>query len=71
MNSDKMLAIENKHTAGTYSKQTPAFVRGKGASLFAADGTEYLDCSSGHGVANLGHAHPIVIIAVYFLYLLC
>jgi len=65
MNSEKMLAIENKHTAGTYSKQTPAFVRGKGASLFAADGTEYLDCSSGHGVANLGHAHPKIAEAIY------
>lgn len=65
MNSNKILAIENKHTAGTYTKQTPAFVRGQGASLFAVDGTEYLDCSSGHGVANLGHAHPKIAEAIY------
>ena len=34
------------------------FVRGQGASLFDINGVEYIDCSSGHGVANLGHAHP-------------
>jgi len=26
---------------------------------------EYLDCSSGHGVANLGHAHPKIAEAIY------
>jgi len=65
MNSNEIFAIENKHTAGTYTKQTLAIVRGQGASLFAADGTEYLDCSSGHGVANLGHAHPKIAEALY------
>jgi acetylornithine/LysW-gamma-L-lysine aminotransferase len=33
--------------------------------LFDADGVEYLDCSSGHGVANLGHANPKVAEAIY------
>ena len=28
------------------------------------DGNEYLDCSSGHGVANLGHAHPKIAEAI-------
>ncbi len=65
MNSNEIFAIENKHTAGTYTKQTLVIVRGQGASLFAADGTEYLDCSSGHGVANLGHAHPKIAEALY------
>ncbi len=58
MNSQEIIAIENKHTAGVYLKQAVAIVRGQGASLFDAEGNEYLDCSSGHGVANLGHAHP-------------
>ncbi|MBV6393170.1 MAG: [LysW]-aminoadipate semialdehyde transaminase [Anaerolineales bacterium] len=48
-----------------YAKQTLTIVRGQGASLFDADGVEYLDCSSGHGVANLGHAHPKVAEALY------
>jgi acetylornithine/LysW-gamma-L-lysine aminotransferase len=33
--------------------------------LFDANGVEYLDCSSGHGVANLGHAHPKIAEAIY------
>ena len=40
-------------------------VRGQGALLFDADGVEYLDCASGHGVANLGHANPKVAEAIY------
>ena len=53
--------IETKYGAGTYAKQELAIVRGQGAILFDADGVEYLDCTSGHGVANLGHAHPKVV----------
>ena len=60
-----IIDLENKHTSGTYAKQPLVIVRGQGASLFDADGVEYLDCSSGHGVANLGHAHPKIAEAVY------
>jgi len=60
-----IIEIENKHTSGTYAKQPIVIVRGQGASLFDIDGVEYLDCSSGHGVANLGHAHPKIAEAIY------
>ena len=60
-----IIETENKHTSGVYAKQTLTIVRGRGASLFDVDGNEYLDCSSGHGVANLGHAHPKIAEAVY------
>lgn len=56
--------IETKYGAGTYAKQELAIVRGQGASLFDVDSNEYLDCTSGHGVANLGHAHPKVAAAI-------
>lgn len=56
--------IETKYSAGVYAKQQLSIVRGQGASLFDADGNEYLDCTSGHGVANLGHAHPKVAAAI-------
>lgn len=59
-----VLEIELKHTSGLYTKQSFVIVRGKGASLWDAEGNEYIDCSSGHGVANLGHAHPKVAAAV-------
>jgi acetylornithine/LysW-gamma-L-lysine aminotransferase len=60
-----IIEIENKHTSGVYAKQNLTIVRGQGASLFDVDGNEYLDCSSGHGVANLGHAHPKIAEALY------
>ena len=65
MNANEIIEIENKHTSGVYAKQPLTIVRGQGASLFDADGVEYLDCSSGHGVANLGHANPQVAEAIY------
>jgi [amino-group carrier protein]-gamma-(L-lysyl/L-ornithyl)-L-glutamate aminotransferase len=65
MNTQEVIEIETKHSAGTYAKQPLVIVRGQGASLFDADGVEYLDCSSGHGVANLGHAHPKIAEALY------
>ena len=65
MNAQEIIDTENKHTSGVYAKQTLTIVRGQGASLFDVDGVEYLDCSSGHGVANLGHAHPKIAEALY------
>ncbi len=59
-----IIDIEEKYTSGVYAKQPIAFVRGQGARLWDDKGIEYLDCSSGHGVANLGHAHPKVATAI-------
>ncbi len=65
MNTQQILEVETKHSAGTYAKQPLVIVRGQGASLFDMDGVEYLDCTSGHGVANLGHGNPKVAEAIY------
>lgn len=65
MNAQEIIEIEAKHASGTYAKQPLVIVRGQGASLFDVNGVEYLDCSSGHGVANLGHAHPKIAEAIY------
>jgi len=64
MNAQEIFEIEARHTSGLYTKQPIIFVRGQGASLWDIDGVEYLDCASGHGVANLGHAHPKVAAAL-------
>ena len=64
LTASEIIEIENKHTSGLYGKQPIIFVRGQGASLFDIDGVEYLDCAAGHGVANLGHAHPKVAAAI-------
>ena len=37
---------------------------GEGASLYADDGTEYLDFGASYAVASIGHAHPAVTEAV-------
>ncbi|GAB4578993.1 MAG: aspartate aminotransferase family protein [Anaerolineales bacterium] len=64
MKTNDILTIESQHTSGVYAKQSLAFVRGQGATLWDSEGNEYLDCSSGHGVANLGHAHPKIAAAI-------
>lgn len=64
MNANEIFEVESKHTSGLYTKQPIIFVRGQGASLWDIDGVEYLDCAAGHGVANLGHAHPKVAAAL-------
>lgn len=52
------------HLMATYGRQAISFVRGRGAYLYAADGTEYLDALTGIAVCGLGHAHPVVAEAI-------
>jgi acetylornithine/N-succinyldiaminopimelate aminotransferase len=42
----------------TYPDRPLAFVRGQGTTLWAEDGTAYLDLVAGLAVVSLGHAHP-------------
>jgi acetylornithine/LysW-gamma-L-lysine aminotransferase len=65
VSTNEIIEMESRHTPGIYAKQPLAIVRGQGASLFDAEGVEYLDCASGHGVASLGHAHPKIAEALY------
>lgn len=39
-------------------------VRGEGVYLYDADGSRYLDFTSGIGVTNTGHSHPRVVAAI-------
>ena len=48
----------------TYGRQAISFVRGRGAYLYTADGTEYLDALTGIAVCGLGHAHPVIAEAI-------
>ncbi len=56
--------MEQAHTSGVYQKRTVALVRGQGATLWDADGNEYVDCIGGHGVVNVGHCNPDVVAAI-------
>lgn len=64
MNAEQIMQAEQAHTSGLYGKQPIVFVRGSGASLFDIDGVEYIDCNSGHGVANIGHGNQKVAAAI-------
>ena len=64
LTATEIFETESRFASGLYTKQPIIFVRGQGASLWDIDGVEYLDCNSGHGVANLGHAHPKVAAAL-------
>jgi len=62
--ADELIDLENAHYSGLYSKQPIVLVRGQGARLWDVKGREYIDCVGGGGVANVGHANPLVIRAV-------
>jgi acetylornithine/N-succinyldiaminopimelate aminotransferase len=48
----------------TYARFPVEFVRGEGATLWDADGNEYLDFLAGISVCNTGHCHPLVVAAI-------
>ena len=52
------------HLMGVYNRAPLDVDRGRGARLWATDGTEYLDCVQGISTNGLGHAHPVLVEAV-------
>ncbi len=55
----------SEHLAGVWFQATDlAVVEGRGCSVFLADGTEYLDFTSGIAVTSTGHCHPKVVAAI-------
>lgn len=59
-----MMALEDAHSSGAYSKRDLEIIRGEGAWLEDSHGRRYIDCVGGQGSANLGHGHPAVIAAL-------
>ena len=55
---------EALHEAGTYLKRPIRLVRGEGAVVEDDNRRQYIDCSAGIGVANVGHANPRVVEAI-------
>jgi acetylornithine/LysW-gamma-L-lysine aminotransferase len=62
--TDHVIEIETRHSSGVYRKRDVVIVRGEGARIWDADGNAYIDCTAGHGVANVGHAHPRIRAAI-------
>ena len=53
-----IIDLENMYTSGVYGKRSVAIVRGSGALVWDTEGRQYIDCTAGYGVANIGHARP-------------
>lgn len=64
MTSAEIIARDQAHEMALYARQPVAFVRGRGAELWDADGKRYLDFFAGLAVNSLGHCHPAVVEAV-------
>jgi acetylornithine/N-succinyldiaminopimelate aminotransferase len=62
--ADTIRAREAAHLVQSYRRAPIVFVRGEGAHLYDAGGTQYLDLISGIGVASLGHANPALAAAI-------
>jgi predicted acetylornithine/succinylornithine family transaminase len=61
---EELVALDEAYVMHTYARQPVAFVRGEGATLYDADGAEYLDFVAGISVCNTGHCHPRVVEAI-------
>jgi acetylornithine/N-succinyldiaminopimelate aminotransferase len=64
MTNREIIDATDRTQVGVYARYPVAFVRGKGARLWDADGKAYLDFFTGLAVNNLGHAHPRVVAAI-------
>ena len=64
MNTGQIRELDKKFIMNTYGERQVAFVRGKGAKVWDAEGEEYLDLFSGIAVMALGHCHPRVLRAI-------
>jgi len=59
-----LIAAEDAHTSGLYTKRGLVLVRGEGATVFDSEGRAYIDCVGGQGMANLGHGNTVVADAI-------
>jgi acetylornithine/LysW-gamma-L-lysine aminotransferase len=56
--------IENQFGLNLFAKRGITLTKGKKARLWDDQGNEYIDCTSGHGVAGVGHSNPVVAKAI-------
>ena len=58
------IATEQRYAFEVYPKRELVISKGQGATLWDIDGQEYIDCTAGIGVANVGHANEAVATAI-------
>ncbi len=64
MSVAELRELERAYAIPTYMRNPVQFVRGEGATLWDAEGNEYLDFLAGISVLNVGHCHPRVVAAI-------
>ncbi len=64
MNNKEIIDLDSKYIMQTYGRQPIALNHGNRATLWDADGNEYLDFFAGIAVNVLGQSHPKVIEAI-------
>jgi acetylornithine/LysW-gamma-L-lysine aminotransferase len=56
--------IEDRYGLNLFAKRGISIIRGEKAQVWDDTGKAYIDCTSGHGVAGIGHANPAVVAAM-------
>ncbi|MBF4468914.1 MAG: acetylornithine transaminase [Methanobrevibacter arboriphilus] len=64
MNNKEIIDLDSKYIMQTYGRQPIALTHGNGATIWDADGNEYLDFFAGIAVNVLGQSHSKVIEAI-------
>jgi len=64
MDSKQIIETELANEMNLYGKRGIALARGEREFVWDVEGKRYIDCTTGVGVAILGHAHPSVVTAV-------
>ncbi|MBB6099757.1 acetylornithine/LysW-gamma-L-lysine aminotransferase [Deinobacterium chartae] len=58
------LETEQRYDSGVFNKHDRVIVRGENALVWDSEGREYIDCTTGSGVASVGHCNPEVVRAI-------
>ena len=56
--------LQDKFELPLFPMRGVCLVRGLGATVWDSEGREYIDCTAGNGVANVGHCNPKVVSAL-------
>lgn len=64
MITGELFRESQQYLMNTYARQPLVLVKGRGASVFDSEGTEYLDFVGGVATCNLGHCNQRVVVAL-------
>jgi acetylornithine/N-succinyldiaminopimelate aminotransferase len=64
MDTEEIIEMDAKYVMHTYGRHKIALVKGKGSTVWDAEGKKYIDCVAGIAVNNIGHANPKVADAI-------